>query len=286
MYQSDPTQSSTLEIHKVKTELRQIPVDLCHSGMWQQRKTFNEQQMQELAASMKIAGENVTPIVLTPDPSGGYSIISGERRWRAAQINRFEYVKALVGKYSFSQAAFIAAAENLQRADLNPIEEASSFYTMKQQANLSDEQIAAEFGKTRSHVSNYIRLLSLDIKVRDALIRGVLTFSQARPLCTLEHLFQQRDIAEMAIKHEWSNKAISEAVNKVLTKPKVSVKKTKTDADIASLERTISEKTGYPCRVKKTPAGHWLVSFLPGADDQFMGLLEQLGIKTDFDLGN
>lgn len=286
MYQSDPIQSSTLEIHKVHTELRQIPVDLCHSGIWQQRKTFDEQLMQELAASMRIAGENVTPIVLTPDPSGGYSIISGERRWRAAQINRFENVKALVGKYSFSQAAFIAAAENLQRADLNPIEEASSFLTMKQQANLSDEQIAAEFGKTRSHVSNYIRLLSLDIKVRDALIRGALSFSQARPLCTLEHPFQQRDIAEKAIKHEWSNKTISEAVSKLLTKPKVSVKNTKTDADIKSLERTISETTGHPCRIQKTPKNHWVISLIAAGDDQFRGVLERLGVKTDFDLGD
>ncbi|MGE8065148.1 ParB/RepB/Spo0J family partition protein [Pseudomonas sp. NPDC089569] len=283
MYHSDLAKQATLGINKVKTELRQVPVDLIRPGIWQQRTYFAEQALIELASSMKQSGGNITPIVLAPNHDGSYSIISGERRWRAAQMNGDDTLKALVGGYNFEQATYIAAAENLQREDLNPIEEATSYLALKQHTGLLDEEIAAHFGKSRSHVSNYIRLLSLDFQVKDALIHGRLSFSQARPLCTLQHHSQQRNIALEALQKDWSARQISDAVSKIISKPKVKVS-VRTDADIKRLERAISEATGHPCKVLKSPKGEWQIALQPGGDDQFIGLLEKLGVETDMDL--
>jgi ParB family chromosome partitioning protein len=283
MYHSNLATQVTLGIDKVVTDLRQVPVDQIKPGIWQQRTYFAEKPLIELASSMMLSGGNITPIVLALNHDGSYSLISGERRWRAAQINGFDTLKALVGRYSFEQATFIAAAENLQREDLNPIEEATSYFAMKQHAGLLDEQIAHEFGKSRSHVSNYIRLLTLDFQVRDALIHGRLSFSQARPLCTLEHHFQQRRIVVEALQKGWSARQISEAVSKIISTPKIKVS-VKVDVDIQRLERAISESTGHPCKIEKTPRGQWKIGLLGGDDEQFMGLLEKLGVETDMDL--
>lgn len=284
MYQLSPVQSATLEINLVTSELREIPVDLLYPGIWQQREHFCEDALTNLANSMLAAGTNVIPAVVCPRPEGGFSIISGERRWRAAQRIMLNSLKCMVAGYTYKQANFIAAVENLQREDLNPIEEAKSYLALQEQSDLSHEQIAKEIGKSRAHVSNYIRLLSLDIQVRDLLKKRKLTASQARPLCTLDHPSQQREIATKAVRLEWSVKRISAAVAELLNKPKPKVQFSDKDADIKRLEREVSEATGYPCVVKKSPKGQWQIGFLAGDNDQFMGLLERMGIETDASL--
>lgn len=282
----DLTQLDALGIRKVPFELRQVPIDLLHPGIWQQRKSFDEQGLNELAASMLASGGNTTAIVVVPRAEGGFSIISGERRWRAAQRIRLETLEAKVAKYNYDQASFIACAENVQREDLNPIEEASTYQEMKRLTNFKDEEIARAVNKSRPHVTNLMRLLSLDIQVRDALIRRKLTATQARPLCVLDRPSQQRELSAKAIRLGWSVKKITEEVAKLTNKPKTTVKATDFGADIRRLEQAISESTGHPCVVKKTEKGYWQLGILAAGDEQFMGLLERLGVETDMGLEN
>lgn len=278
----------TFGINKVKTEVKHIPLDQLRPGAWQQRKYFDEPKILELADSMKAAGMNVVPAIVTPDPDriGVYNIIAGERRWRAAQRNGAETLHCLVGVYNYEQAAYICAVENLQRADLNPIEEAASYQSLQEQLNYSHEEIAQKIGKSRPHVTNYLRLLKLDIQVRDALARGTLSYAQARPLCGLEFPLQQRKIAQQAIKETWSVVRITKEVELLTKKPVERVHHTNTDADLRRLERTITEKTGVRCIVIKKPNGDWQLGFVSKETEIFNGLLKLFGVEIDSEMEN
>lgn len=284
MYQSDLHKFEKLGIDQVPTELRNISLDQLQAGVWQQRWNFDEASLGELANSMRVAGKNVVPAIVTRHPSGGFSIIAGERRWRAAALVGLPTLQCIVGAYTFEQASYISIVENLQREDLNPIEEATSYQLLQERFDISHEEIGQQIGKSRSHVTNYLRLLKLDIQVRDALIRRELTAGQARPLCTLDHHFQQRRIAENAIRKGWPVTRISKEVASVLQKPVPVVKLSDNDPDLRRLEREISETVGLECVVKRSAKGQWQLGFNAGDDDTFSGLLERLGVKTDADL--
>lgn len=286
MYQSDQPKYTTFEIDKVQTVLQSIPLEQLKRGPWQQRRYFDESKLDELADSMRAAGTNVVPIIVAPHYEGGFSIVAGERRWRAAQKIGHDKLSCLVGKYSYEQAAFICAVENLQREDINPIEEASSYLALQDQLNFSHEMIAKQIGKSRSHVTNYLRLLKLDIQVRDALVRGRLTYGQARPLCTLDSPAQQRRIAENTMRYEWPVIRVAKEVEALTRKPNTPVRLSDTDADLRRLERAISETTGLDCIIKRSPKGQWQLGFNAPSSEIFLGLLERLGVETDADLEN
>jgi len=268
-------------IRAVKQTLRYLGIDQLHPGIWQQRKTFSKKGMLELTASMKAAGGNIVPLIVCPYPNvEGYMIIAGERRWRAAPGAGVHELLCLVGDYSFDQARFIAAAENLQREDLNPIEEAGSYLDM-QETNLTHEEIAKQIGKSRGHVSNYIRLLSLGFAVREMIRKGELSASQARPLCTLECTNEQLTVAKMAIKGKWSYRRIETEVATRTEKKAPVIKLPKEDSDIRRLIQLVSETTGYPTVIVKKPNGTWQMGFSMSNVDEFEGMLHRLGIKVD-----
>lgn len=270
------------EINTVSTILLWVPVDKLSPGTNQHRRSFSKLKLNELARSIKKGGGNAVPLIVSPKPDGsGYSIISGERRWRAAQLADVHDLLCVVGEYSVDQATFIAAAENLQREDLNPIEEAFAYQDMLG-TDLSHEKIAEEVGKSRGHISNYLRLLTLSLKVRDSIVNGDLTASQARPLCTLTSENKQCELAALAVKNKWSVKRISQEVAKVLEKLNEPISaRMKEDADIRRLTDKVSETTGYPCVIRKTASGSWQMGFTMCSADEFDGMLARLGIKVD-----
>jgi ParB family chromosome partitioning protein len=269
-------------INAVKLTIRYIGIDQLQPGIWQHRKTFSKKGMLELTASMKAAGGNVVPVIVCPNPSGvGFMIIAGERRWRAAPSAGVHNLLCIIGEYNFDQARFIAAAENIQREDLNPIEEATSYFEM-QETNLSHEEIAKQIGKSRGHVSNYIRLLSLGFAVRELIRKGELSASQARPLCTLECTNEQLTVAKMAAKGRWTYKRIESEVAVRTDKKSPVVKMPKEDADVKRLTQLVSETTGYPTVIVKKPDGKWQMGFSMSNADEFEGMLHRLGIKVDY----
>lgn len=286
VYQLDPKKLDSLGIEKVPTTLMDIGLEELFAGVWQQRKFFSDESLDDLADSLLAAGKNVVPIIAVPRKGGGYNIVAGERRWRAAQRIGLATVKCEIGDYTYRQALFISTIENLQREDLNPIEEATSYSEMASEFTLSHDDLARQLGKSRGHISNYLRLLQLDIRVRDALIHRRLTYGQARPLCTLKHKFDQRKIAEKAMRFEWTVTRIQKAVNDITQKAPAPVRLSDNDSDIKRLEREISEVTGLDCIVKRSPNGRWQLGFNAPESESFSGLLERLGVHTDADLEN
>jgi ParB family transcriptional regulator, chromosome partitioning protein len=270
----------TLDIHRVPTQLKRIPVDQLHPGPWQFRREFSEESINEMASSLSTGGINFNPLVVCPRNAGGYYIICGERRWKGATRAMLGELECKVGDYNHAQALFIAIADNIQREEFNPIEEARAYKELVE-GGKRHEDIAKAVGRSRGHVSNYLRLLELDIAVRDMLIRGSLLASHARLLCSLESHTKQREIATAAVRGQWSYLKLQTKINEILNKPKPSADLTTGDPDIARLERIISEHTGYNCIIRKTAKNTWQAGFLMTSNEQFAGLLERMGIDVD-----
>lgn len=162
--------------------VRTLPLDRLHPNRYQPRRDFDEAALEELAGSIRSQGL-VQPIVVTPDGSGNFSIIAGERRWRASKRAGLDEVPVVVREVADDRELLeLALVENLQRTDLNPVEEAEAYRTLGEKFDLSQAEIAARVGKARSTVANALRLLNLPEEVREALRAGRLTPGQARPL--------------------------------------------------------------------------------------------------------
>src|ERR1700754_164405 len=164
-----------------KKDLRSLPVAFLQPGRFQPRMTFDEQPLQELAASIREKGV-LSPILVRPIGPDKYEIVAGERRWRAAQIAKLHDVPVVVRELPDDQALEIAIIENVQRADLNAIEEGAAYEELSSQYVRTQEDVAREVGKSRSHVANTIRLLKLPDQVKAWVREGKLTAGHARTL--------------------------------------------------------------------------------------------------------
>ena len=175
-----------------------IPIDLIHANPGQPRRNFAETDLEELATSIRERGV-LQPILLRPAPGapGEYQIVAGERRWRAAQRAQLRAIPALVRELDDLQVMEVALIENIQRADLNALEEARGYVSMMERYPRNAEQIAAVVGKSRSHVANTLRLMRLPRSVQEHLEAGRLTAGHARALLDLD---DAERLAERVIK--------------------------------------------------------------------------------------
>ena len=165
---------------------REIPVDQIDSNPFQTRSQVNQEQLAELAASIAANGV-VQPVLVRPLASGRFQLIAGERRWRASLLAGKTTVPAMLRQVSDEQAMEITIVENLQRADLNPMEQARAFERLGREFHMTQEQMAQRTGKDRTTVANFLRLLKLPPGVQNRVEAGELTFGHARALLALEH---------------------------------------------------------------------------------------------------
>ncbi|HXP60286.1 MAG TPA: ParB/RepB/Spo0J family partition protein [Dongiaceae bacterium] len=165
---------------------REIPVEQIDRNPFQTRSHVNEDQLAELAASI-VANGVVQPVLVRPLASGRFQLIAGERRWRASQLAGKETIPAILRQVSDEQAMEITIVENLQRADLNPMEQARAFERLSREFHMTQEQMATRTGKDRATVANFLRLLRLPASVQARVESGELTFGHARTLLSLEH---------------------------------------------------------------------------------------------------
>jgi ParB family chromosome partitioning protein len=165
---------------------REIPVDQIDPNPFQTRAHFNEEQLAELAASITANGV-VQPILVRPQASGRFQLITGERRWRASKLAAKTTIPAFLRRVSDEQAMEITIVENLQRADLNPMEQSHAFERLSREFHMTQEQMAVRTGKDRATVANFLRLLRLPATVQTRVETGELTFGHARALLSLEH---------------------------------------------------------------------------------------------------
>lgn len=191
---------------------RALPVASLKPNRFQPRTYFDETAITELSESIRIQGL-VQPIVVSPEADGSYSIIAGERRWRAAKRAGLETVPVVIREVADDgERLELALVENLQRSDLNPLEEAEAYLLLQEKFALSQEEVASRVGKARTTVTNALRLLKLPEEVRDFLRDGRLTAGQARPLLSLADTEQQIALAERAIRESLSARDLERLV--------------------------------------------------------------------------
>lgn len=199
--------------------VRTLPIDQLQPNRHQPRSWFDDSGLEELAASIRAQGV-IQPLIVTPSGPSSYAIVAGERRWRAARRAGLKVVPVVVRQVRDDrQLLELALVENLQRADLNPIEEAEAFRSLQEGFGLSHEEIAERVGRARPAVTNTLRLLKLPTEVQDLLRTGQLTAGQARPLLALESRDEILRMAERAATEGLSSRAL-EALAGAATHPK------------------------------------------------------------------
>jgi len=165
---------------------REIPLELIDPNPYQTRSTIKEEQLGELAASITANGV-VQPILVRPQPTGRFQLIAGERRWRASQLAGKKTIPAILRQVSDEQAMEITIVENLQRADLNPMEQARAFERLGKEFHMTQDQISLRTGKDRTTIGNFLRLLKLPMDVQTRIESGELSFGHAKALMGLQH---------------------------------------------------------------------------------------------------
>ncbi|KAB0627966.1 ParB/RepB/Spo0J family partition protein [Acinetobacter gandensis] len=235
-------------------QLKQIDVHLLKRGEYQPRRFIKEQDLQELAASIEKHGV-MQPIVIRPveDEKHPYEIIAGERRWRAAQLAGLTEVPAIVRDLSDQVAIALALIENIQRQDLNPIDQAMALQRFHDEFGLSHQEIADTVGKARTTISNLLRLLSLAEPVKDFMQQGLLDMGHARAILTLKAKDQLK-VAEMVIEKSMSVRQTEQYVRD-LNAPKQPKAKVNVSSDIQQLTQRLSDRFSAEVKIDHNKQG-------------------------------
>lgn len=229
-----------------------IPLNQLRANPYQPRKTFDEDAIRELAESIRQHGV-IQPIIVR-SVLKGYEIIAGERRFRASQYCGNNTVPAVVRSFSDQQVMEIALIENLQRENLNAMEIAVAYQGLMDQFQLTQEELSMKVGKSRSHIANFLRLLSLPEEVKDYVSRGTLSMGHARALVGLKDATTIKELAKQCIDHEWSVRELEDAVQQMDRKKKDKQKPAsqKRDPYIEEVEGSLREKFKTTVKIKAT----------------------------------
>lgn len=259
---------------------REIPIDEIERNPFQTRSTINESELAELAASITANGV-VQPILVRPLPSGRFQLIAGERRWRASRLAGKKTVPALLRQVSDEQALEITIVENLQRADLNAMEQARAFERLSREFHMTQEQIATRTGKDRVSVSNYMRLLSMPESVQKLVEVGQLTFGHAKALLGLKLHPEFEKASQRVANLSLSVRQTENLVQGMLfpeKNPKESKPEPVVDPNVKEVEQQLQRALGLKVRIEdKSGRGRVIIEYGDLAD--FDGLLEQLAAK-------
>jgi len=260
--------------------IAQIPVEHCQRGRFQPRKAIDEQSLEELAQSIRSQGV-MQPITLRPlqaSDAGGtrYEIIAGERRWRACQLAGLDTVPAIIRELTDEAAIAMALIENLQRDDLNPMEEAYALERLQQEFDLTHQQIADTVGKSRSAVSNSLRLTSLASEARKLLENGDLEMGHARALLSLPTK-QQPATAYEVVERALTVRQTEALVKQLLEPSKKTPRQSEAlDPDIASLQDDLEGKLGVPIQVKHKSDGSGQLLLNYNSLDELDGIIAHI----------
>ena len=251
IFGEDVVKESKEEDEKVKAETARkenekgqellIKIGLIEPNKEQPRKDFNEEQLKELAESIKNYG--ILQPLLVQKKGSFYELIAGERRWRAAKLAGIKEVPVVLREYSKQQAMEIALIENVQRADLNPIEEAQAYQQLVKEFQLTQEEIAARVSKNRATITNAMRLLKLDDQIQDMLIQGLITSGHARALLSLSDTALQLKAAKQILEGGLSVRETEKLVKRLLKEAASDgEKKEKKDDALALIYQNLEER--------------------------------------------
>lgn len=254
LFNEEDIEEVTSEITKSSEgDIKKVRMSLIEPNKKQPRRHFDEEKITALADSIKEHGL-IQPIIITPSDNNMYKIVAGERRWRAAKKANLKEIPAVIRKYSEEQVAEIALIENLQRENLNPIEEAIGYNLLMDEFNLTQELISQRVGKSRSAIANSLRLLSLEDEIQKMLILGTLTSGHARAILSLDDKELRIALSKRIIEDNL-NVRQAEALAKQLQKEKPQKKKsekTAYDIEIEKIQNTLSSAMGTKVRINHT----------------------------------
>ena len=254
--------------------LKQLPVDLIQRGKYQPRRDIDPESLQELADSIKVQGV-MQPIVVRPIADRRYEIIAGERRWRATQLAGLDSIPALVREVPDSAAIAMSLIENIQREDLNPIEEAAALMRLQQEFELTQQEVANAVGKSRSTVANLLRLMSLQDDVRRLVEHGDLEMGHARALLALE-AGQQSQAAHSVVGKGLSVRQTEALVRNLLERREKPAPVQAVDPNIRHLQDDLSQRLGARVEIRHGAAGKGKLVLSYNSLDELDGILSHI----------
>ncbi|MAU41284.1 MAG: chromosome partitioning protein ParB [Kordiimonas sp.] len=267
-----------------------VPIEMLRPNRYQPRVNFNDDKARELVNSVREKGI-LQPILVRPDANNAdqYEIIAGERRWRAAQEAQLHQVPIVIKELDDKETLEVALIENIQRHDLNPIEEAKGYHRLMEEFDHTQEQLAQIIGKSRSHIANILRLLNLPEKVQNFVADGQLTMGHARALITADHpdllaetvlqkglSVRQTELAARQDKRNTANTEEHESRARVKKAVKAGQDGTQKDADTLALEADLSAATGLRVAVNFQPDESGTVTIHYQSLDQLDDLCHRL----------
>ena len=257
-----------------KDELKQLPVDLLQRGKYQPRTHMSETALQELADSIRVQGV-VQPIVVRPIGGGRYEIVAGERRWRASQLAGLHSVPAVVRNIPDEAAIAIALIENIQRENLNPVEEAMALQRLIDEFGMTHQQTAESVGRSRAAVTNLLRLLTLNEDVRDMLDQGKMDMGHARALLALTGKAQS-DAAHQVVNKGLSVRETEQLARRLSERPHSPKAAPGKDPDTRALEERLSEKLGARVAIQHHATGKGKLVIEYNSMDELDGILTRI----------
>jgi ParB family chromosome partitioning protein len=255
-------------------ELRELPVEFIQRGKYQPRRDMNPEALEELANSIRAQGV-MQPIVVRPISQDRYEIVAGERRWRATQLAGLDKVPALVREIPDEAAIAMALIENIQREDLNPMEEAIALARLQAEFELTHQQIADAVGKSRVTVTNLLRLMSLREEVQRMLEHGDLEMGHGRALLALPPE-QQAAAATAVVSKGLSVRQTEAMVRRMLEDKPASHGAAQRDIDIVKLEQSLAERVGSPVVIQHGARGRGKLVFSYNSLDELDGILAHI----------
>ena len=267
----------TLEQEAVKADTRELqllPLDLIQRGKYQPRRDMDVTALEELSQSIKTHGV-MQPIVVRPVGDGRFEIVAGERRWRATQQAGLDRIPALVRELPDEAAIAMALIENIQREDLNPIEEAMALQRLQQEFQLTQQQVAEAVGKSRVTITNLLRLIALPEEVKTLLSHGDLEMGHARALLGLP-VEQQTEGARHVVARGLTVRQTEALVRQWLNTQERPTATTAVDPDISRLEQRLAERLGSPVQIKHGQKGKGQLVIRYNSLDELQGVLAHI----------
>jgi len=275
---ADSLPAATVNVTRTGEGLRALSLDLLQPGEYQPRRDMHKETLEELADSIRNQGV-LSPISVRPLPGttpARYEIIAGERRWRASQLAGVDTIPAIVRDVDDEQAAAIALIENLQREDLNPLEEAKGLLRLIDEFDLTHQEAGQAVGKSRAAVSNLIRLLDLATEVQQLLATGSIDMGHARALLPLTSGLKQSEAAKTVVNKGLSVRQTEALVKKLLAGNTGGGSGGSKDRDILRLEKEVGEKLGTQVAIQHTAKGKGKLVIAYNSTDELEGILRHI----------
>lgn len=236
-------------------EIRNIEIDLIRPGQQQPRTSFGQEKLEELAQSIRTSGI-IQPLLVRPH-GGLFELVAGERRWRAAQLAGMSTVPAIIREIADDKLLELALIENIQRQELNPIEEANAYKRLIESLHLTQEEVAQRVGRDRTFVTNYLRILKLPSEIQLLLETEKLTFGHARALLGLADVILQRRYAQKIVKHNWSVRETERRIKHASqeTRPLAAPLATPSDPNVRAAEAKLRRHLGTQVQIVPARGG-------------------------------